>query len=98
MESPINRSVGAGVQSGRLSPLRTASQSRQGCQCGPIWVAKNVDPKPGVHLPGVQYAIIHMEQMYFIAYLRKYLCLAQDSIKIPNQQLFTHKALIYSTS
>ena len=34
--------------------------------------------KMWVHLPGVQYANIHTERRYFIAYLRKYWCLSQD--------------------
>jgi len=44
MESPINRSVRAGVRSGRFSPLGTARQSQQRCQRSPIWVIKFVVP------------------------------------------------------
>lgn len=47
MESPINRSVRAGVHSVLFSPSGAARQTGQGCQRRPIWVAKTVVPKVG---------------------------------------------------
>jgi len=41
-----------------------------------------------VQLPGVQYANIHTEQRYFIAYLCRYGCLSQDST--PHSQTDSH--------
>jgi len=57
------------------------TQSRNTVNIRPDHLSQDLGlfPKPGVHLPSVQYANIHTEQRYFTAYLHKYGCLSQDS-------------------